>query len=156
MAEGYKVIGFDSDDASRNYAVSQMGVITYSSPASLEGPFDVFLCVEGLEHAPSVSAVLREARRLVRPGGLLLFCTPNGCETHRKIDPMYWLRHRSLQQSNHLDDVFYAREFAGQRVLLSSSPYPSDVLCKWTAGTGVGITRTDALKGDTLLCAVRL
>ena len=39
--------------------------------------FDAVICVEGIEHLENRFAFLREVRRLLRPGGILLVTTPN-------------------------------------------------------------------------------
>ena len=38
--------------------------------------FDVVICSELLEHVPEPPAVLREAARVLKPGGMLLLCVP--------------------------------------------------------------------------------
>jgi asparagine synthase (glutamine-hydrolysing) len=156
MAEGYRVTGFETSQQCRDYAVSQMGVTTYSHESELEGLYDIFLSVDGLEHAASVSSILSEARRRVRPGGLLLIRTPNGCTQHRTKDAVYWLKHRSLIQSNHLDDVFYQHEFADQKIFLSSALDDTGPMKEWAQNGQAGLTKGDDLGGEMLVCAIRL
>jgi SAM-dependent methyltransferase len=42
-----------------------------------DASFDLIACIEGIEHLENPSAFLREAHRLVKPGGHLLVTTPN-------------------------------------------------------------------------------
>jgi SAM-dependent methyltransferase len=42
-----------------------------------DGAFDVVLSVEGIEHVAASFAFLRETRRVLKPGGVLLLTTPN-------------------------------------------------------------------------------
>ena len=43
-----------------------------------EGEIDVALCVGAFEHMPNKSAVLRQIRRVLKPGGTFICLTPNG------------------------------------------------------------------------------
>ena len=45
-------------------------------PAEGEGPFDLILCSEVVEHIPDSGAALRGMARLLRPGGVLILSTP--------------------------------------------------------------------------------
>jgi SAM-dependent methyltransferase len=42
-----------------------------------DGEFDYVACLEGLEHIENYHHVLRECRRVLRPGGTLIVSTPN-------------------------------------------------------------------------------
>lgn len=42
-----------------------------------DASFDLILCVEGIEHLEDAFAFLREMRRLIKPGGILIVTTPN-------------------------------------------------------------------------------
>jgi SAM-dependent methyltransferase len=42
-----------------------------------DGEFDYVACLEGLEHVENYHHVLRECRRVLRPGGVLIVSTPN-------------------------------------------------------------------------------
>ena len=42
-----------------------------------DGSFELILCVEGIEHLEDAFAFLREMRRLLKPGGILMVSTPN-------------------------------------------------------------------------------
>ncbi|MBS0243140.1 MAG: class I SAM-dependent methyltransferase, partial [Proteobacteria bacterium] len=47
-----------------------------------DGTFDMYLSSEVLEHVPSIPLTLREARRILRPGGVFLATFP-----FRLVDP---------------------------------------------------------------------
>jgi len=49
-----------------------------------DGSFDAILCTEVLEHVPDPASVMREAARLLRPGGTLLVTAPLGSGLHQE------------------------------------------------------------------------
>ena len=68
------------------YAVTRMGVMAFHSEHRLSGRFDVFYCSHVLEHVLSAGRTLTLARQLVRPGGWIVFLTPNGCKSRRQTE----------------------------------------------------------------------
>ncbi len=70
-----------SDDPSWSY-----GMIDYVCDATSvplpDGSFDAVLCSETLEHVPRPAAVVREAARLLKPGGTLMLTAPLGSGLH--------------------------------------------------------------------------
>lgn len=63
-----------------------------------EGAFDAVICSELLEHVPDPPAVLAEAWRVLRPGGVLLICVPflfqihGDPEDYGRYTDHYWRR----------------------------------------------------------------
>jgi 2-polyprenyl-3-methyl-5-hydroxy-6-metoxy-1,4-benzoquinol methylase len=77
----------------RNQRQSALIQSSLTSLGFRESTFDVILCNQVLEHVPDCPAALRELRRVLRPGGLLLIGVPNeGSALGR-------LRNRVLQRS---------------------------------------------------------
>ena len=67
-----------------------------------DGRFDVVICAELLEHVPDVMAVLREAHRVLKPGGRLLLSAPFLHQIHG--DPQDFARYT---------DTFWRQALAG-------------------------------------------
>jgi len=83
---GYQVTGIDpsrgSIEAARAHAAAQGLALTYHVASGERLPlpdtsFDIACCCDVLEHVDDVDAVVAEATRVLRPGGLLLYDTVN-------------------------------------------------------------------------------
>lgn len=84
---GAEVSGLDAGEdviaAARAHAAGQNLVIDYQAGEVLEhaarnaGAYDLVTCLEVVEHVEDVPAFLGALRRLLKPGGLLVFSTPN-------------------------------------------------------------------------------
>ena len=72
------------------------------------GAYDVIVCFETIEHIPSPPAALRNCRRLLRPGGLLLISSPNRVLSSPG-------RHRVTDTP---ENRFHVREFTDSELLL--------------------------------------
>jgi SAM-dependent methyltransferase len=65
-----------------------------------DGSFDSVLSVQSIEHVPDPERVLAEVRRVVRPGGVAVFVTPNRLTFGRPdeiIDPYHYVEYDAGQ-----------------------------------------------------------
>jgi SAM-dependent methyltransferase len=77
-ARGWTVEGLDRDpSAARARGVSARAGDLESPLPWPDASFDLVACVEGIEHVEAQAALLREAARVLRPGGALVVTTPN-------------------------------------------------------------------------------
>jgi SAM-dependent methyltransferase len=109
--------------------------------------FDVMTMVELLEHLPAPLALLNDAARWLRPGGLLYITTPNARSLNRRILGVGWSvvcppEHLILWTVRALRAAV-AR--AGFRVLRVRTDgwNPSEVIAhvRWTGGTSAPVNR---------------
>jgi len=81
--------GFDVDEAAVEEARARIGDprACFSTADARELPLEagsagVYVCLETIEHVDDAAGLLAEARRVLRPGGLLVLSTPNRAVTN--------------------------------------------------------------------------
>ena len=89
-AEGNEVVGVDIDREALDAAAERLGIETHwadlDEPLAFEdGSFDVVVIGEVLEHIREPQRLLDEARRVLRPGGMLVGSTPNGFRLKNRL-----------------------------------------------------------------------
>jgi 2-polyprenyl-3-methyl-5-hydroxy-6-metoxy-1,4-benzoquinol methylase len=115
---GYETYSYEVAVNRRNYGIAHLGVrhiddIYEIGPGhSLYQSFDCFFSAHVLEHVPSPSKIIDIAWNCLKPGGLFVAFTPNGCEQFRKFDPGGWHNMWGEVHPNYIDDVFYNQHFA--------------------------------------------
>lgn len=122
---GFQVVGYEVAPTRRNYARDQLGVDVVKQFEELHeksgGSFDCFFSSHVLEHVPSPSRVMREARALLKPGGLFVALIPNGAVRRRAHDED-WGKSWGQVHPNYLDEVFLDHEFEDWPRVFASSP----------------------------------
>lgn len=76
---GYEVTGVELSRTASTHARDVLGLDVYSSQledAPLDGPFDVVVAWDTIEHVPDPLAFLRTVRSLLADDGVLVFSTP--------------------------------------------------------------------------------
>ena len=124
---GYSVVAFEVAPSRRRYAEQKLGVAMVAdvekavNDPNFAGKFDCFFSAHVLEHVPSPAAVFQFARALLRPSGLFVSFTPNGCEKARAFSPE-WNKWWGEVHPNFIDDRFLDGAFGGSPRVMGSSP----------------------------------
>ncbi len=97
---GYDAKGIEISDDAAEYARSEFGLDVEAKPfEELRLPdscFDVITLWQVLEHVPYPLVMLREAHRILKPGGLLALSTPNAKGVPARILGRRWWNIRML------------------------------------------------------------
>ena len=127
------VVGIDIDEqtvkhAQRKYQHDNTRFIigSVANIPILDFQFDAIVCFETVEHIRDHEELLREAKRLLAPGGFFVVSTPNKPE-YRKVEPsnQYHINELDLAQfSKLLSKHFRHLQLLGQRVYANSCMWP--------------------------------
>ncbi|MEX1024031.1 MAG: methyltransferase domain-containing protein [Planctomycetota bacterium] len=147
---GFDVEAFEVDPRRAAFAREHLGVRVFDAFAAARGPYDVFFSSHVLEHLPELGATLTRAFEVLRPGGLFVAFTPNGCEARRRRAPEAWHRAWGEVHPNLLDEHYYRARFGDP--FLSTSPHDPARVAAWARGDA---TPDDPLDGDELLVLTR-
>jgi SAM-dependent methyltransferase len=127
-AHGFRVTGHEISGARRTYAEEHLGINFFGDFNALEPghplfeSFDCFFSAHVLEHVPRPRDLFEVLNRLLRPGGIFVSFTPNGCEAHRRRN-RHWNKLWGEVHPNFIDDRFLRRGFADWPSLLAATPY---------------------------------
>ena len=123
---------------------------------SEEASFDAFFSSHVLEHVPAPGAVVAQAMRLLKPGGLFLAVMPNGSDRYRRADPVAWARLWGKVHPNFLDEVYCSAAFAPRPLLVGSPPFAFGEEDREHLRSGTGMRRCgNAAATGELMVAVR-
>lgn len=89
-AVGFEACGSEISQAAIERAKARGFDVASGTDAFADGGFDVVSMVELIEHVEEPRSFLREARRLLRPGGCLYITTPNAWSLNRWILASAW------------------------------------------------------------------
>lgn len=126
---GFDVSAYELSVPRAKYGL-KLGVDVKTQIQDVGDDFDMVYSCHVLEHVPDPAATLREHLALLKPGGLVVAHTPNGCRSFR--EKHYSLFHQTWGQVHPvlLTDEFIAH-VAGDRPYFVSSTDTPEVLAKW-------------------------
>ncbi|MEU6299551.1 class I SAM-dependent methyltransferase [Streptomyces erythrochromogenes] len=101
----------------RSKGVSAIRAFAERTPFK-SGVFDVVLCCELLEHVLEPDLLLEEARRLTRPGGLLVITVPHADGEWGERDVPYHPEHLRAYREGDLDALVHAHGFQVTQMLV--------------------------------------
>ncbi len=126
---GFDVSAYELSVPRAKYGL-KLGVDVKTEIQDVGGDFDMVYSCHVLEHVPNPAATLHEHLELLKPGGLVVAHTPNGCRSFR--EKHYSLFHQTWGQVHPvlLTDDFIAK-VAGDRPYFVSSNDDPVSLSSW-------------------------
>lgn len=149
---GLDVSSYELSRRRSSYAATKLGVDVVAPAGVADHSIDAFFSSHVLEHLPSVSEAVRLARRMVRPGGVMVSFTPNGSLTYRDRAPDAWASTWGLVHPNHIDEQFVAG--LADHALVDSSPFDLDRIRSWVTAPASRFEIVE-LTGDELVSILR-
>lgn len=143
----WEVTGIEPSRRAAEYASQKLGVTVhpgrFSEIALPEETYDVVALWNVVEHLEHPVGDLRYARRLLKPGGWLIFSVPNLESLERRIFGAYWVgwdlpRHLYLFPQETLDGILASLGFrvAGKRCISTSYSVLGHSLDFWSQTWG--------------------
>jgi len=133
LRTGFDVTAFEISKPRAAYGL-KLGVKIHTTLEQAGDGFDLIYSCHVLEHVPDPAEVLRKQLEMVRPGGLVVAHTPNGCLSHRtrhsKLFHQTWGRVHPVL----LTDEFVSR-IAGTNPFLITSDDSPEVVATWDQST---------------------
>lgn len=106
---GWDVAGVEPSSHAAAYAVERLGLpvraTTLEAACFQSQSFDAVTLWHVLEHVPDSRRTLEEARRLLRPNGVILAATPNRGSFDAHLFGRYWAEWEAPRHLNVLDDA---------------------------------------------------
>ena len=121
----YEIFGYDTGAWADRARASGLPILNDAELVRHEGTFDVITAIEVIEHCVAPLEVLRQLRRLLKPGGLLFLTTANADTAPRDFPSWYYVSpeiHVSYFTSRALSDALRQTGF---------EPFPRGILPGW-------------------------
>jgi ubiquinone/menaquinone biosynthesis C-methylase UbiE len=134
-AAALSVVGVEIDDvavqhARKKYERENLEFVTGSVthiPLREEHAFDLAVCFEAIEHVEDQEKLISEAKRMLKPGGLLIVSTPNkDVYRHESAEENpFHVRELEFEEFRSLLRQFFKNTgFLGQRIYANSTVWP--------------------------------
>lgn len=153
---GWQLKGVEISDHAASIAREQknLDVVTGTLEQAkfTDGQFDVVTLWDVLEHLHDPAGSLREIRRILKPGGVLVFRVPNGGSLDARLFGPYWAgleppRHLFVFDQKTLTAFLSNAGFAVKRMSCEIGSYPTFVLSVrfWMTGRAVPTARRERI-----------
>lgn len=145
---GFDVMGFELSRPRARYAREMLGVPVVDSLEAIDREFDVVFSNHVLEHVPRPSETVRWMLQVLKPDGLMIAITPNGCVERCREDPVSYKRTWGLVHPYFIDREFYSALLCGRPTLLTGSPFDLGAIRQWDKASELCLN----VSGWELLC----
>lgn len=129
---GFNTTGLEISEPRARYGREKLSINVVESMDQLgDQKFDVFFSSHVAEHFASPQEVVQFASKLLKPGGVFIAYTPNGCEEFMHENPLSYHRSWGGVHPSYLDDRFWFRQFPDARKLIGATPLDLEAIRTW-------------------------
>jgi cyclopropane fatty-acyl-phospholipid synthase-like methyltransferase len=128
---GFDAIGLEISQSRTRFGRQKLGVDLRTSAEEIAEPVDVFFSSHVIEHFSQPSLAIEQARKLLKPDGLFIAYTPNGCDEFRRVNPDSYHRSWGGVHPSYLDDRYWRRMFPDAWHFFASIPVDLDCARNW-------------------------
>jgi 2-polyprenyl-3-methyl-5-hydroxy-6-metoxy-1,4-benzoquinol methylase len=131
LKQGVQLQSYEISRPRAKFGNAHLGLSIKSDVKDLTSGNDLFYNSHVIEHVPSISDMVNEAKRLLKPNGYFFAECPNGSLAFRKKNPSEFHQGWGLVHPNYLSDKFYQHLFRECPYLISSAPFPLEAIREW-------------------------
>jgi 2-polyprenyl-3-methyl-5-hydroxy-6-metoxy-1,4-benzoquinol methylase len=120
---GYDVESYEISKPRAAYGNQNLGLNILTNEEDIRSENDIFFSSHVIEHHPSISDMLKLAKRKLKKSGYFIAISPNGSKQYRQKDPEGFHRAWGKVHPNYLNADFYQTIFKDVPFYIGSSPF---------------------------------
>jgi len=131
IKKGVQLQSFEISKPRAVFGNKNLGLDIKMDVKNLQPENNLFYSSHVIEHVPSITDMINQAKRLLKREGFFVAECPNGSTAFRKINASGFHQCWGLVHPNYLSDKFYQQLFKSNPYLITSTPFSLDAIRQW-------------------------